>query len=56
MVIDTLEAMQEVMFDPVVDLSKARVENFTSILERESFFKRLKGTMGKNLDTTAYRK
>lgn len=35
--------------DPVVDSMQAYVPAFVSIVERESFFKRFKGTMGKNI-------
>ena len=35
---------------PIIDPQKAKVDNFESIKERESFWKRLKGTMGKNID------
>ena len=34
---------------PIIDPSSAKVENFVSIEERESFGKRLKGTMGQNI-------
>lgn len=40
--------------DPVIDLEQTRVGNFVSITERESFWKRLRGTRGLNVDTTAY--
>jgi hypothetical protein len=40
--------------DPVIDLEQTRVSNFVSITERESFWKRLRGTRGLNVDTTAY--
>ena len=35
--------------DPAIDSMLAYVPTFVSILERESFFKRFKGTMGKNI-------
>jgi len=55
MVVDTLKEMQSDMIDPTIDLNEARNEDYTSsIVEREGFFKRLRGTMGKNLDTSAY--
>lgn len=34
---------------PTIDPSSAKVENFVSIVDRESFGKRLKGTMGQNI-------
>lgn len=35
--------------DPKINPISARVDNFISIKERESFFKRLKGTFGQNI-------
>ena len=35
--------------DPVIDFSKAYVENFVPITKKESFFERLKGTSGKKI-------
>lgn len=37
------------LLDPKINPESAKVENFTSIKERESFFKRLKGTFGQNI-------
>ncbi len=34
---------------PKIDPSSAKIENFVSIVDRESFGKRLKGTMGQNI-------
>lgn len=48
-VFDTLRKMEEVMIDPHIDYAKAYVENFESIEERESFWKRFAGTRGKNV-------
>lgn len=45
---DTLS--KQAPIDPKIDPSSAKVEDFVSIKERESFSKRLKGTMGKNVD------
>lgn len=53
-VFDTLRAMQPVMVNPQIDYVKAYNSNFVSIKERESFWKRLRGTMGKNIDYGAY--
>jgi hypothetical protein len=39
---------------PVIDADKAIRKDFVSIKERESFFKRLKGTSGKNIKEDAY--
>ncbi|MBK6774438.1 MAG: hypothetical protein IPG74_00845 [Flavobacteriales bacterium] len=38
---------------PTIDPGTARVDSFVSILERESFWKRLGGTMGKQVDWDA---
>ena len=54
-VIDTMKKLEPEMTDPVIDHQKAFRNDFVSIMKRESFWKRLKGTRGKNLDTTAYR-
>jgi len=40
--------------DPDIDESKAFVENFVSIEERESFWKRFAGTRGKNIRFDVY--
>ncbi|MBI9052935.1 MAG: hypothetical protein JEY96_03905 [Bacteroidales bacterium] len=45
---EMLETME--INDFIIDEENAYVENFVSIEERESFFKRLKGTIGKNID------
>lgn len=54
-VADTLEPITSKMQDPEIDISKAFVKDFKSLPERENFFKRLKGTRGLDIDTTAYR-
>lgn len=46
-VVDSLEAYNHL--DPAIDPSSAYKEGFRSIMLRESFWKRLKGTMGKNI-------
>ena len=53
-VFDTLRAMQPNMTDPKIDYQKAYNSNFVSIKSKESFWKRLRGTMGKNIDYNAY--
>jgi len=53
-VVDTLKKMQPAMTDPQIPYSKAFKENFISITQRDSFWKRLKGTIRGNIDTTAY--
>lgn len=54
MVIDTMKMIEPSMTDPVIDFKKAHRENFISIKKRESFWKRLRGTIRGNMDTTAY--
>lgn len=53
-VYDTLRAMNPPMFDPEINPSLAFDSAFVSITEREGFWKRWRGTRGKNLDRTAY--
>lgn len=55
MVVDTMKLIEPSMTDPVIDYKKAYRENFISIKKRESFWKRLRGTIRGNMDTTAYR-
>jgi uncharacterized SAM-binding protein YcdF (DUF218 family) len=54
-VVDTLKMMHPAMKDPAINHQLAFKQNFVSIVRRESFWKRFKGTRGGNLDTTAYR-
>lgn len=56
MIIDTLKIMEPHMVDPTIDFEQAANKDFVSILKRESFWKRLKGTRGRSIDTTAYSK
>ena len=53
-VVDTLEKMQPMMIDPTIDFQKAYLENFVPITSREGFWKRFRGTLGKNVDENAY--
>lgn len=53
-VFDTLRMMEPMMIDPIIDPSSAFVRDFTSLPDRKSFWVRLQGTMGKDLDLTAY--
>jgi DUF218 domain len=53
-VFDTLQALEPSMIDPTIDHQQAFVKDFVPLPKRESFWKRFRGTMGKNLDTTAY--
>lgn len=54
-VFDTLRAMQPFMKDPDIDFSPAYNKDFKSITERESGWKRFKGTMSWNIDHKAYK-
>jgi uncharacterized SAM-binding protein YcdF (DUF218 family) len=53
-VVDTLKEIQPQMKDPPIDYETAFNKDFKSITKRESFWKRLRGTMGKNIDKNAY--
>lgn len=54
-VTDTMMTLHAVMTDPVIEKDKAIKKGFVSIKERESFWKRLKGTMGWNIDKKKYK-
>ena len=54
-VFDTLLKLQPSMINPVIDYKKAFNKNFIPLTERESFWKRFRGTMGKNVDKNAYK-
>ena len=54
-VFDTLKVMQSTMINPVIDYKQAYNKDFESLKNRESFWKRLRGTMGKNIDHNAYK-
>ncbi len=49
-----VKAMKPLMTDPVIDYNKAFVKDFIPLSKRESFWKRFKGTQGRDLDTSAY--
>lgn len=53
-VFDTLRKLQPYMINPEIDYQKAYDSNYVSLKSRESFWKRLRGTMGKNIDYNAY--
>lgn len=55
LVTDTLKVIQPTMIDPDIDYEKARNNDFISIKKRDSFWKRIRGTLRGNIDTTAYR-
>jgi uncharacterized SAM-binding protein YcdF (DUF218 family) len=54
-VTDTLKAIEPSMTDPVIDYSKAFNPDFISIKKRDSFWKRMRGTIKGNIDTAAYK-
>jgi hypothetical protein len=54
-VFDTLRAMEPLMTDPVIDYHQTINSDFKHIGERQGFFKRFLGTLGRNVDTAAYR-
>ncbi|HTQ28385.1 MAG TPA: YdcF family protein [Puia sp.] len=55
MTTDTLKAMEPQMTDPVIDYRQAYNKDFVPLTEREGFWKRLRGTRGLNIDTSAYK-
>ncbi len=54
MVIDTMKAIEPSMIDPEINAEAAFKPDFISIKKRESFWKRWRGTVRGNIDTTAY--
>jgi uncharacterized SAM-binding protein YcdF (DUF218 family) len=54
MVVDTMKSMEPHMIDPVIDYEKTFNKDFISIRKKQSYWKRLRGTMGKNIDRNAY--
>jgi uncharacterized SAM-binding protein YcdF (DUF218 family) len=53
-VIDTLRSLHPIMINPVIDYKQAYNKDFVSITKRQSLWKRLRGTYGKNIDYNAY--
>lgn len=53
-VMDSVKAYSNL--SPVIDPSSARKNDFVSIMDTESGFKRIKGTMGKDIDWKQYEK
>lgn len=51
---DTLKTMQPGMTDPVIDYQQAFEKDFVPLTKRQGFWKRFRGTMGKNVDAKAY--
>ena len=57
MVLDTMRALKSQMTDPQIDFNRALDPEFTVPLDqKEGFFKRFRGTLGREIDTTAIRK
>jgi hypothetical protein len=54
-VFDTLKTMQPRMITPEINYKQAYNKHFVPITSRESFWKRFRGTMGKNVDRNAYK-
>lgn len=54
-VIDSLKQIEPLEENPVIDYKQAFKENFVSLPERESKWKRFKGTLGWNRDKKAYK-
>ena len=53
-VYDTIRHMESIIPDPTIDYEKAYVKDFKPITKKDGFFKRLRGTRGLDIDTTAY--
>jgi len=53
-VADTLKIIEPGMIDPAIDYQQAFKKDFISLKQREGFWKRWRGTRGKNVDTKAY--
>jgi uncharacterized SAM-binding protein YcdF (DUF218 family) len=56
MVGDTMRAMEPQMTDPVIEYQAAFNNEFVPLKDREGFWKRLRGTRGLNIDSSAYSK
>ncbi|MFT3932286.1 MAG: YdcF family protein [Chitinophagaceae bacterium] len=53
-VVDTLKILEPGMVNPTIDYQEAFKPDFISIKKRESFWKRWRGTRGKNIVKNAY--
>lgn len=53
-VFDTLRSLQPTMINPEIDYIQAYNKDFVPLASRESFWKRLRGTRGKNINYNAY--
>ncbi len=54
MVVDTLKIIEPSMTDPSIDYQQAFEKDFIPLTKRQGFWKRFRGTMGKNVDVKAY--
>jgi uncharacterized SAM-binding protein YcdF (DUF218 family) len=54
-VIDSLKVEEFGKTDPRIDYQQAYVKDFIPLPERQRFWKRLRGTRGLNVDTSAYK-
>ena len=54
-VTDTLKMIEPSMIDPEIDYQKAFNPDFISIKKRDSFWKRIRGTIRGNIDKAAYK-
>jgi uncharacterized SAM-binding protein YcdF (DUF218 family) len=53
-VYDSLKTLEKLMTNPTIDIKKAYVENFVALPDRESFWQRMRGTRGLNIDYSIY--
>jgi hypothetical protein len=53
-VIDTLKVLEPGFIHPIIDFESARKADFVPLKKRESFWKRLRGTLGKNIRHDLY--
>jgi uncharacterized SAM-binding protein YcdF (DUF218 family) len=51
---DTLKLLEPVMIDPEIDYNRAYVSNFRTLKQKQSWLERFRGTLGLQIDTTAY--
>ena len=54
-VIDTLRSLHPIMINPVIDYKQAYNKDFIPLTTRQSYWKRLMGTLGRNIDYDAYK-
>lgn len=53
-VADTLRRIEPDMIDPAIDYDELLKKDFVPLKKRENFWKRWRGTRGKNIDTSLY--